>query len=248
MDELKAAFDAVKAEESLKASAKNVLTMYPSCRRAKRRRLVPAVLCLMFLLGAVWVYYTPVTQISVEINPYINLTLNRFERVIRAEGGNPDGEAVLEEVQLQHLRGIEAVACILNQPEVAMLLDKGELLSVGVIGEGTAQTDHLLTEIEDCVGTVQHSECYYATPDEQQQAQAAGMSCGKYRKLQRLQQLHADLSTEEVQDMPMGQIRRHLEALEDAAETQQAQTQGNGHQYGKRVGEHGGNGNHHKNE
>lgn len=244
MDELKAAFDAVKAEETLKASAKAFLTE----RRAQKPviwRTAMVAACLCFLVCSLWLYYTPAAQISVEINPYIQLTVNRFDRVIRAEGGNADGEAVLEDLELRHLQGTQAVERILCQPVVAELIDKGELLSVGVIGESNVQTEQLLGQMEECVGQVQHSECYYATYEEQQQAQEAGMSCGKYRKLQHLQELHSELTAEEVQDMSMREIHQHIAALEEAAGTQQAQTQGNGHQYGKRTDEHEGKGSHH---
>ena len=244
MDELKAAFDAVKAEETLKASTKAFLTERKSAKPVVWRVAMVAA-CLCLLLCGVWAYYTPAAQISVEINPLINLTVNRFDRVIRAEGGNADGEAVLENLNLQHMQGTRAVENILCQPAVAELIDKGELLSVGVIGDSGPQTEQLLGQMEDCVSTAQRSECYYATPEEQQQAQAAGMSCGKYRKLQHLQELHSDLTAEEVQDMSMGQIHRHIEALKESAETQQEQAQGNGHQYGKHTGEHEGKGNQH---
>lgn len=248
MDELKAAFDAVKAEESLKTSAKDFLSAYPSRRRVRALRLVPAVLCLMLLLGALWVYYTPVAQISVEINPCINLIMNRFERVIRAEAGNPDGEAVLENLNLQHMQGARAVENILCQPTVAELLDKGEILSVGVIGEGSVQTEHLLAQMEECVSDVQKSECYYATPEEQQQAQAAGMSCGKYRKMRHLQELHSELTADEVQDMSMGQIHRHIEALENSAETQEDHSRNHGKGQGKGTGGNNGEGHRHGKE
>lgn len=242
MDELKAAFDAVKAEETLKASTKAFLTERKSQKPVVWRVAVVAT-CLCFLLWGIGMYYTPVAQISVEINPHINLTVNRFGRVIRAEGGNADGETVLENLNLQHMQGTQAVESILCQPTVAELIDKGELLSVGVIGESSVQTEQLLGQMEDCVGAVQQSECYYATPEEQQQAQAAGMSCGKYRKLQHLQELHSDLTAEEVQEMPMWQIRQHIAELEKAEQTHsqnhgQGQGKGGnngaGHQHGKK--------------
>ena len=235
MDELKAAFDAVKAEEGLKASTKNFLSAYPFRRRAYALRLVPAMLCVILLLGCVWLYYTPVVQISVEINPHIKLTMNRFARVIRAEGENPDGEAVLEELQLQHLRGPQAVECILCQPTVVQLLEEGETLSVGVIGDVGTQTEQLLAQMEDCVATVQHSECYHITPDEQQQAQAAGMSCGKYRKWLELQELDPTVTTDEIQNMTMGQIKERIAELEtegQCAEETDA-SHGSSHQHRK---------------
>ena len=40
---------------------------------------------------------TPVSYVSIDVNPSVELTLNRVDRVISATAFNGDGEAVLED-------------------------------------------------------------------------------------------------------------------------------------------------------
>jgi hypothetical protein len=56
-----------------------------------------AIFLLCFGLGSLGVagYFKPVTYVSLDINPSVELSVNRFERVLRAEGLNGEGRAIL---------------------------------------------------------------------------------------------------------------------------------------------------------
>lgn len=127
-------------------------------RRAPRRRmhlpaalLAAACLCLM-ALGAWQLLLAPYGTVRVQINPDIRFTVNRLNQVIRAEGVNPDGTALLAE---QHwlFRSIDQAA--VDTADLAMaqgyLTEGGEIrLSVDSAHTNwqTTTRDRLVQELE----------------------------------------------------------------------------------------------------
>ena len=101
-DRIRAAFDAIHAEEALKEHTKAALAarQRPAVRR---RRLAPLLACLALVVallgGGGWLWFTPTASVSVDINPSLELRLNRFSRVVAVEGANADGQALAQELR-----------------------------------------------------------------------------------------------------------------------------------------------------
>ena len=80
-DGLKEAFDQVRAEEALNERTTAFLWQktrgYTRSAPPPGRRWIPAAACLMLLTvmlwGGTWLYFTPTMEISVDINPSIEL-------------------------------------------------------------------------------------------------------------------------------------------------------------------------------
>ena len=97
MDErIRQAFGAVHAEERLKESAQNAV----AAKRKKtmtgmgrsRRYLAMAAACMLIMMvGGGWVYATPVASIEIQSDPALELTVNRWNRVIAVNGCNQEG-------------------------------------------------------------------------------------------------------------------------------------------------------------
>lgn len=63
-----------------------------------------AAACLIFALGiGTYAYTTPYSKVSLDVNPSIEYTLNRFGRVIDVEGKNKDGNAIISEATKKEL-------------------------------------------------------------------------------------------------------------------------------------------------
>ena len=60
------------------------------------------VLVLLGLSGG-FAYASPYTYVSLDVNPSIQFTVNRFDRVLRVKAVNDDGEEILKEIQLSDL-------------------------------------------------------------------------------------------------------------------------------------------------
>ena len=66
-------------------------------RRKYTRKLAvftaSAAACLVFSFGT-WVYASPYSYVSLDVNPSIEYTLNRFDRVLRVKAINDDGKCL----------------------------------------------------------------------------------------------------------------------------------------------------------
>ena len=77
-----------------------------SYRNPSMRNICAAAASLLLVLGigagGYKLYYTPVSYLSIEINPSIQLSINIFDRVIGCEYFNNDGKIILEEVNVHN--------------------------------------------------------------------------------------------------------------------------------------------------
>ena len=62
-----------------------------------------AAIVLVALGGTAYAYYSPYYYVSLDVNPSIEYTLNRFDRVLTAKAVNEDGTEILKEVDLKNL-------------------------------------------------------------------------------------------------------------------------------------------------
>ena len=95
-DRLKEAFSQVKAGEDLKEKTRAFLG--ERTRGSERRKrigyqpYVSAAVCLLFfMVGGHWLYFTPTARISIDVNPSIELEINRFDKVVSVDAYNDDG-------------------------------------------------------------------------------------------------------------------------------------------------------------
>ena len=91
---IKEAFDKISAEDELKARTRAFLAKktnnYTEYRVPNVQRLAAAAACFLCLLaGSYWLYFVPTAEISIDINPSIELGINRFDQVISVRGRTP---------------------------------------------------------------------------------------------------------------------------------------------------------------
>ena len=217
-DRLKGAFDQIQADEALKCRTKAFLVKktggYAHGRRFSGLRLIPALACcLLVILGGSWLWFTPTIAISIDINPSLELGVNRFDRVVSTRGYNEDGQELAESLDLHYLNYIEAVSRILASEKVSALLAGDEVLSVGVIGSDDARCAKMLSELESCTTEAENTYCYHADEEWAASAHEAGLSCGKYQAFLELQTLDPTITPEEVEDLTMREIREQIQTL-----------------------------------
>lgn len=246
-DRLKQAFDAVHAEEALKERTKAFVAQQTRGHARRRPALRPslaaafACLCLLFT-GGYWLYFTPTATISIDINPSIELGVNRFNRVVSVEGYNADGVKLAGELSVQYADYMDALDQVLANDTVAALLDADGVLTITVVGPEGEQTTNMLAGVEACTANRKNAYCYACSPEEVDEAHAAGLSHGKYRAYLELQALAPDITIEEVQGMTMREIQELVQQLtgeEPATQTEHADEASSGHGHGQGGGRHG---------
>ena len=217
---LKELFSPIRAEEALKDHTKAFLAERTReyAKAGAKGRGYPAwaavcVCLLLALLGGRWLYFTPAAAISVDINPSIELSVNRFDRVIAVTALNEDGQALSSALDIKYKTYGQALEQILGQDSVAALLSGGEVMAITVAGSDKGRSARLLSGIEACAAGQGNIDCYLARPEEAAAARAAGLSCGKYRAFLELQRLDPDITPEAVEGMTMREIRDRLDCL-----------------------------------
>lgn len=216
-ESIQGAFSCIRAEEDLKSSTKAFLREKMQKRRQifVPRYLVAAMACLcLMVFGGNWLYFTPTAAISIDINPSIELEVNRFGRVLSVTGCNDDGRQLADTLHIKHLAYADAVEQILSTETMTDLLARDEVLSIGVIGSDEAQNGAILAALQDQTAQERHAFCYTAAPEEVSQAHALGLSYGKYRAYLTLKELEPDVTPEQVQDMTMRQIMDRIARLD----------------------------------
>ena len=268
-DKLRAAFDSVHVETELKERTMAFLAHAgeePPARRRPagrlRRTVAAAASCLLVLLGAGG-YYTllvPVSAISVDVNPSLELSLNRLDRVISVKGYNPEGEALASSLDVTFQPYTQALEEILASETVSAYLAEDNAVSITVACDNPDKSAQMLSAAQVCAQGCGQVYCHESGSAELEEAHHAGMSVGKYRAFLELQALDPSVTAEEVQSMSMREIRDRIAALSggetETSSGQQSQSSssssaqqqaGSGHNggHGSQNGRHGyGNGRH----
>lgn len=217
-DKLKDTFDKIHADEQLKAHTRAVLAAKreQQQRHSRPQRLVAAMacfVCLLLGLGGYQAYFTPTSAISLDVNPSLELGINRFDKVISIEGLNDDGKALSEQLHVRFLNYVDALNQILADSAMQSYLSNDADLSIVVVGDDTAQRDQILSDVQTCTAGHNNVHCSAGNAQEVAAAHEVGLSFGKYQAFLELQALDPSVTPEEVQQMTMREIRDRIAAL-----------------------------------
>lgn len=240
-------FGPIRAEEALKDRTKAFLAEktqgYTGAGEKRRIRHIYAAACacmLLILLGGPWLYFTPTARISIDINPSLELGVNRFDRIVSVDGLNEDGRALSHALDVKYKNYAAAIEEIVNDDSIVSLLSGGEVMAITVVGADGPQSAKLLSGVEQCAAEQRNTYCYFARPEEVAPAHETGLSCGKYRAFLELRFLDPDITPEAVQGMTMREIWELIGRLaaDDESEASSYGSRENGHH-----GHGGGHGN-----
>lgn len=215
----KKAFDQIHAEPELKEHTRAYLkekVYRTSARHASHiRRLAAASVFCLFLCaaGVCYLFFTPVTYISVDINPSLELGLNCFRRIISVEGYNDDGASLADSLDLKYLDYMDALDRILKSDTIETLLAGDNVLSLTVAGESETQNQEVLQDMETSVSGYSNVHCHSGDMEEVHEAHSCGMSFGKYQAFLILQELDPSVTSEDVQDLSMHEIWSRIRQL-----------------------------------
>lgn len=257
-EKLKETFDRIHADEELKNNTKTFLAQktqqYKKTYVKNFRSLVSAAACLLFLLlGGRWLYFTPTATISIDINPSIELGINRFNRVISVDSYNDDGQILADSLKIKFTDYTSAIQQILDNKHIAALLSGDEVMTIVITGPDGNQSLKILSDVESRTEKQGNTYCYCAHSEEMEEAHEMGLSYGKYMVFLELQALDPSITPENIQDMTMREILNLKDMLSSGSDnssnndnnnkndTQLNNNGGNGNCGG------GGNGNHHGN-
>ena len=166
MDErIHQAFGAVHAEERLKESAKNAVAVkrkktMTGMGRSRRYLAMTAACMLIMIVGGGWVYATPTASIEIQADSALELTVNRWDRVIAVKGCNQEGERLAASVSVSHCHYEEAVQKILAVQEISASMSEKETVEIVVRGQSDRQCEEILSCMERCADGRGYAHCY----------------------------------------------------------------------------------------
>lgn len=234
-DRIKNTFGQICAEEELKDKTREFLVKktrgYSKNRFVNYKYLVSAAACMFFvLMGGYWIYFIPTAVIRIDINPSIELDINRFDRVVSVHARNDDGQELADALSIKFSDYEEAVSEVLENEKITALLSEDEIMTIAVVGPEGEQCKRMCSQIESCTSGNRNAYCYFMRSEEAGKAHEMGLSYGKYRAFLELQELDPDIKPEEIQGMTMREIRDWIQRLSpDEQETQTEDKTGYGH-------------------
>ena len=220
-DKIRAAFDEIHADEDLKAQTRAYLAREAQGRRHRhlsgRMRLVPALACCLLVLLAGWggyhTYFTPSAIISIDVNPSLELGVNRFDKVVSVEGYNDDGAALADAIDVKYMDYAQALTRILDSDAFAPYASEDAAVSIAVFGSDEQKSSEMLSQVEACTAGYRNTHCYADNMEVAAAAHAVGLSCGKYRAYLELHALDPSVTPADIQGMTMREIRDRIAAL-----------------------------------
>lgn len=244
MNRIRKSMEGIKATGEMKANTLKYLEEQRHGRmQCPKRRFVPqaalAAVCLLlfFAVGGYSVYAKPVAYISIDVNPSVELGLNRFGRVVSAEGYNEDGKGILQQLSLKNLPYMQAIERLLENENEGGFLKEGSLLVFTVISR---DPDSLIA----CLNANEAWQSYEASAyisDEicREEAHQHGMSFGKYSAYLELAEYDESITVEDCHKMTMQEIQNRIKSCGEHGNTESEgnRQEHNGQGHG---GHHGG--------
>ncbi|MDO4492198.1 MAG: hypothetical protein Q4B85_14150 [Lachnospiraceae bacterium] len=220
-----------KAALSKPVQERTVQKKAPQKRRVRRKRssllgVVTAVaatsVCIvtLLLLGLNFrLNSVPDSYISIDVNPSIELCLNRKDEVLSAEAWNEDGAAILSGLQMEGCTWEEALNCLLGSDAFLQYLTEDSDLTITVIGGSRKRAEELEAMLQkNLLCTQYHATTAQTVQSMYQEAHRNGMSFGKYCLYKELCKLDASADLEECRGMTMRQLRDRIFECQNAVD------------------------------
>ncbi len=120
-------------------------------RKLRWQRLAAACVLLVLCAGGIfsWLWFSTKAVVSIDVNPSVALSLNRFEYVIDTQAGNTDGADVLDDLSLKNLKLSTALDALMGAMSRKGYLDDQAQISVFVDGSDDDFNRELYDEITE---------------------------------------------------------------------------------------------------
>ena len=227
------AFDSLRADPQLVASTKQFLSEERKKKQKTNRSPVfqkaLAVVCLAFVLvagigGYTWIQ-APVSYVGIDVNPSIELALNRFDKVVSVHAYNEEGEEILKSLQLKGKTYTEAIDTIVGSKEMKAYLKKRAELVFTVAADSRRESG-LKSGVESCLDHMGYkSQSVSVDIGIVPQAHSLGLSLGKYYAWQQLIQYDDTVTADECKDMSISELHERIDEHEHGGD----HGQGSGH-------------------
>lgn len=241
MNKINEAFEGIKAEEELKKSTMEFIAQQRSHRLNPQKNIVKyslaaaAVIIFTLALGTYEMWFVPVTVVSIDVNPSLELRVNRLDRVLDAKAFNDDGTEILDSLSVTGKNYEQAIDTVLNGSQFSEYLNSDSLLTFTVASEND---EEIISRINRCLKNAgKQGVCVAASSDAVNEAHSLGLSLGKYQAYLEISQYDNTITPEDCRNMTMKELndlKKELSQSEnDTASSGNGYQHGGKHNYGK---------------
>lgn len=213
-------FDQIHADKALKQHTKDLIRYRLARRRGQTfRRVCAATICLaMTLFGGYWTGFHPVAVISVDVNPSIELGVNRFDRVVWVKGYNESGQALARAFPVRFKNYVAALREILADQELSSYLQT-EDDEIVIVVVGATENSEMARQVTSCAAERPQTTCHVAAREEVESAHEVELSYGKYMAYLELRELEPAFTPDDIRSMTMREIRDLITRLSEENQT-----------------------------
>ena len=218
-DRIRSAFAAVHASELSRQRTKLFVRKkthdYNSqrARQSQRRRMVSGLCATAAMLCLFLFYFTPTARIEMDVNPSIEMEVNRLDRVIQVRGLNEDGRELAKHVSLLNLPYNRAMRKLMLSEEMEPFIRSHDLITVSVVGDAPGHTEEMLANVACSALTVAGREnvFYCALTDAQiQEAKDLNLTVLQYQAFQLLSAEDPSITADAVGRMDKRELQTIL--------------------------------------
>lgn len=166
-----------------------------------------AVLTLFLCFGGYALLWMPVSYVSIDVNPSLELVLNRLDRVIYMEAYNEDGASIAENVSVKGMYYTDAIDLVVESDMMRPYLRGDAALTITVAADSGQREDFLFTGIQGVSGCREHRGISIRTDISMvDEAHGNGFSLGKYAAYRKLLEYDGSVTMQDCHDMSMSQL------------------------------------------
>lgn len=255
-NKFKAAFDCIRAEDKLKASALAYLQDEMQKRNKTRSRvsfkrlaaILSSVVILIFSgVFSYNLYFTPNAYVDVDINPSIELTINRFDRIIGVYAYNSDGEDILSELDLKHKNYEDSLMALIKAIDERGYIQDNGLVSVTLQTGNESREYKLLAQLQDDITTIisahhaaVQADVFAVSGDTREEALEYNISPAKYLAILELMEVDPTTTIESCCGHSIGEIKQMTRERHGSGHGSDFGNNGGSHHSGNENGYHGG--------
>lgn len=210
--------------ETAESYADAAKAIKPRPMRAKNRTLrfacgIAACLAIALVGAFGYRYMTePTAFIDIDVNPSIELAVNRFDSVVHAEALNDDARTVLNRTDIIGKPYVDAAETLISAlRREGYDLDEA-YLEFSISSDDARQTAALESSTDSLITACGYAgRCNVVDKSTHEAAHACNMGAGKYLAAQELSRLDPSITMEECSHMSMRQIRDSINACHSKA-------------------------------
>lgn len=220
------AFDKIHAEDALKQKTADFLherIRQPNDKR-KTPRLRLAAVCvsfaLLFIIGELScnLYFTPSTYVDIDVNPSIELVVNRFGKVIEVSPYNDDGAALLKDVNVRHMNYDNAVDTLIGAMVSNGCLKQDGRLSVSIQTNDGDRESSILGSLQSTISnslqehhTNAITDVFSVSEEVKTHAHENHVTPAMYLAISELQQLDPTANFKDCRDHTLSEINQMIQ-------------------------------------